>query len=191
MKITKQVFVGILLVVFAMTFSMLTVFASPPTQDGSNIPTPTPHPVENISYELTVVGGESVTLTSPGIEADGITVGETSFTSMYPRGIELTISAESENGDIQDVILFIELVNGSNTRFNAEYDGERDVWVAHPWQDGDGQPGWTPFEYFWRVRDETDVSVETEPVHGDYSDPNREWFRVETDDIIMYWFGLL
>ena len=80
-------------------------------------------------------------------------------------------------------------MNGSNTRSTAEYDAEREVWVAHPWQDGNGQPGWTPFEYFWRVRDTSDVSVETEPVHGDYSDPNREWFRVESDDIIMYWFG--
>lgn len=186
---TKKYLLLTILIVVAMGFSMLTVFASPPIQDGANIPTPTPHPVENVAYELTVVGGETVTLTSPGIEADGISVGETSLTSMYPRGIEFTVAADSENGNIQDVILFVKLVNGSSTRFTAAFDSERELWVAHPWQAGEGQPGWTPFDYFWRVRDDTDISVETEPVHGDYSDPTREWFRVETDDIVMYWFG--
>jgi hypothetical protein len=185
----KNILFLVMLAIIIAALGLIPALASPPLQDGANIPTPTPYPVENISYELTVVGGEVVTLTSPGIEADGLTVGETSLTSMYPRGIEFTVAAESDNGEIQDVILFIQLVNGSSTRFNAEYDASRAVWVAHPWQAGEGQPGWTPFNYFWRVRDNTDVSVETEPVHGEYSDPNREWFRVESDNIIMYWFG--
>ena len=82
----KNILFILILGVIIAALGLIPALASPPLQDGSNIPTPTPYPVENVSYELTVVGGELVTLTSPGIEADGITVGETSMTSMYPRG---------------------------------------------------------------------------------------------------------
>ena len=176
----------VLLALGIIAFSLAPTFAQ---DDGTNIPTPTPHPVENLDYELTQVGGEDITLTFPGAEADGITISETSVHSQYPRGMVFSMSASSENGDIRDVILFLEYQHGSSERFVASWDGENEVWFAHPWDGGNGQPAWAHFSFYWRVRDSSEVSLETEPQEVDYWDPTRQWWRAESEYIIMYWFG--
>jgi hypothetical protein len=99
------------------------------------------------------------------------------------------VKAESENGTIRDVILFVRQPNGSGARFQASYDEENQVWRAHPWSAGEGRPAWTPFEFFWRIRDETEATVETPHIPIDYWDPTREWYRVEGRYAIIYWFG--
>jgi len=164
--------------------------AAPGRQDDDlNLPTPTPAPVEQTPYTLTVVGGEAQTLTFDHGELDGFVLGETTVTSAYPRGMVFTINPTSKTGDIQDVILFIRFVHGSGTRVVASWDESVGAWVSRPWQTGEGQPAWTHFEFTWRVRDTSGASVDTEPIALDYADPSREWFRMESDLVVLYWFG--
>lgn len=178
-----------------LALSLLTVSLMGPAalaQDGNggpNIPTPTPHPVDNVDYELTRAGGEDVTLTFPGLEEDGFTVSETTVTSNYPRGMEFRVAATSDNGQVVDALLLIRLISGSNVRFQATFDEETEEWVARPWDTGAGQPAWTAFDFYWRIRDESGAFVETDVAATDYWDPTREWWRMESQDIILYWFG--
>lgn len=166
-------------------------FGSSLAQDGggSNLPTPTAYPVENVSYELTTVGGSDDTFTFAGMSQDGITIGETSVNSDYPRGMVFSVAAGSDNAAIQDVTLWMVFANGGLTRFQANVDAETEEWVANPWVAGEGVPAWRPFEFYWRIRDETDVAVDSEPVALSYWDPSREWYRAEGDYLILYWFG--
>ena len=101
-----------------------------------------------------------------------------------------TLSPESSNGEIEDGILFLRYAHGSGTRVVAEYDVEHEVWVAHPWKTGEGQPAWTHFQFYWRVRDETGFTIDTPAYEADYTDPTREWFRMETPYYVVYWFGM-
>lgn len=178
--------------VFSITaLAILPALAQPTRQDDGNLATPTPYPVDNIDYELTTVGGQTEVLTFPGAEGNGLTISETTAVSEYPRGMRFTMQAESANGPINDVTLFIRFAHGSGNRFPATFDAEQNVWVAHPWATGEGQPAWTHFDFYWRVRDTSDVSLDTEPQTTDYSDPTRTWFRVESEYMVFYWFGFL
>ncbi|NLX10624.1 MAG: hypothetical protein GXY36_13285 [Chloroflexi bacterium] len=160
--------------------------AAPHAQD---LPTPTLFPAEDTPYTLDVVGGQDETLTFPGAELDGFTIGETAVSSQYPRGMTFAVSAASDGGEIQEAILFVRFLHGSGTRFAAEYDSESEQWIARPWERGDEQPAWTHFNFYWRVRDSSGASVDTEPQTVDYWDPGREWFRVESEHVILYWTG--
>ncbi len=164
------------------------VAAAPPAQGA--LPTPTPDPIENLEYELSVVGGLDETLTFDHGEVDGFVIGESTVRSTYPRGMVFTLSPQSPNGAIQDVWLVIRFHHNSGTRVLAEWDDELEAFVAHPWDTGEGQPAWTQFDFHWRVRDVTGVLVETEPIATEYWDPNREWFRLETPVYLVYWWGL-
>ena len=171
----------------------LTVVTFVPTMaqngGGENIPTPTPHPVDELVYELTTVGGADVTLTFDGIEQDGLTIGETTVTSNYPRGMVFSVDAESETGEIVDVILFFTFRTDVNARFQASKDEESGKWVARPWEAGDDTPAWTPFSFFWRIRDEEGNSIDGPVNESEYWDQTREWNRVETPFAVLYWFG--
>jgi hypothetical protein len=191
MKRGTQITVGLLGVALAaITVALLALpaGAAPGGQDGDILPTPTLYPVEDEPYTLEVVGGADETLTFPAVEMDGFTLSETTVRSFYPNGMTFTMRPESENGDIQDVILFIQFVHGSGTRVKAEWDDDVGAYVAHPWSTG-GRPAWSAFEFYWRVRDDTDASIDTEPHAVDYWDPDYEWFRAESDHMIIYWYG--
>jgi len=188
-RTTARLVLGLGLVLVPVLALMLVVFpvgAAPRAQD---IPTPTPYPAENTPYTLDVVGGNADPLTFPGAEIEGFTIGATTVMSHYPQGMEFRVKAESEGGAIQDVILFIAFVHGTNTRAVAEYDDTTGEWVARPWETDLGRPAWTHFDFYWRVRDASEKSVETEPVPMDYWDGTREWFRMESDHVVLYWFG--
>lgn len=180
----------LVLAVVAIVGLAFPALAAPGGQDDDlNLPTPTPVPVEQTPYMLTVVGGVAETLTFDHGELDGFTLGETTASTEYPRGMVFTINPTSATGEIQDVILFIRFVHGSGNRVVAEWDDGAGAWVAHPWQTGEGQPAWTYFEFYWRVRDTSGASVDTEPIAIDYADPTREWFRMESDLVVLYWYG--
>ncbi|MCI0713652.1 MAG: hypothetical protein L0154_26075 [Chloroflexi bacterium] len=182
--------IALLLCTFILGLTIVT-FAPTMAQNGGNglIPTPTAHPIDELVYDLTTAGGEDITLTFDGIEQDGLTLGETEVSSNYPRGMEFAVTASSGAGDIVDVILFMQFVNGSSTRFAATYDDETEQWTARPWDTGSGQPAWTQFEFYWRIRDEEGNSLDGPTHAAEYWDPTREWNRVETGDVIIYWFG--
>jgi hypothetical protein len=182
---------GSLFLFFVATFLTASLILAAPDGQGDILPTPTPVPVEKVTYSLTTVGGEDQTLTIAHEDAEGFTLGATTITSHYPRGMVFTLQPESANGAIQDVILFIRYSHGSGTRVVAEPDADvPGGWLAHPWATGEGQPAWTHFEFYWRVRDVTGATVDTAPVPMDYWDPSRRWFRMETPYYIVYWYGM-
>lgn len=154
-------------------------------------PTPTLPALEDVSYTLEKVGGVDQTLTFDLADQDAFTIGETTVTSQYPRGMTFTLDAQSENGAISDVTLYYKYVHDSGSRVDAEYDADNDQWVAHLWPTGEGTPVFMHLRLHWRIRDETDVFVDTEDFVTDYWDPNREWYRMESDDIVVYWFGFM
>ncbi len=157
--------------------------------DFAPIPTPTLYPAENTPYTLETVGGEDMTRTFQYADQEGFTLGETTVTSRYPRGMIFTINPQSENGAITDVTLSWRYVHESGDHRQAEYDAERDLWTVHIWESGAGRPAWTHMRFHWRVRDESGTYVDTEEYEVDYWDPAREWFRMESEDVILYWFG--
>lgn len=173
--------------VLLMIALVVPTLAAPGHQDDPNLPTPTPQPVSDIPYTLTQVGGSEAAFTLPAFEKDGISVGETTVQSGYPNGMIFTTTATSTNGDIASATLYIQLTSGSGNRVPADYDGDTQTWTAHLWDTG-GQPAWSHFEAWWSFTDSTNVGIETEPTFLDYADSTRQWWRVETDDIIMYWY---
>lgn len=156
----------------------------------TTLPTPTLFPVDEVVYALETVGGAPETLTFTYAPDGPFDLGAATVTSQYPRGMVFTLAPESSGGPITDVILFLRYAHGSGTRVVAEYDAAREAWVAHPWETGAGQPAWTHFVFYWRVRDASGASVETAAYEADYSDPTREWFRLETPYYVVYWFGM-
>src|SRR5512145_111504 len=132
---------AVILIVLVLTMtSIIWMAVAAPPQQGGKIPTPTLYPSENTPYTLETVGGEDPTLTFDLAAANGITPGTTTVTSDYPHGMIFTVAPTSENGDILDVILFIRYAHGSGTRVVAEFDPDQNVWIARPWELGDGQP---------------------------------------------------
>lgn len=169
------------------------VAAAPPRQGGDdslNLPTPTPAPVLSVSYELSVVGGQAETLTFASEEYDNVTLSNITAFPNYPRGVEFTATI-TPKGDltIDAVNFFVRYVHGDRSRVPTTYDPDTNQWSAHPWATGDGQPAWTPFEFYWSITTSDGVTTQTTAHPMDYADPNREWFRVETPHIIIYWFG--
>ncbi len=162
--------------------------AAPPAQDI--LPTPTPYPVENVNYSFSVVGGEDKTEQFEHGMVDGFILGMSTVTSEYPRGMVFALSPESPSGAISDVTLFMRFPNDTRTRFAAEYDSQRDAWIARPWQLGNGIPAWVQFEFWWRVRDETGAFVDSEPHASEYWDPTRAWYRVDMPDFLLFWYGV-
>jgi hypothetical protein len=154
-------------------------------------PTPTLPQLQEVAYELRRVGGEDKTLTFSLTDPGDFTVGETSVTSRYPRGMVFTVEPQSANGTISDVTLYYRFGHESGARPQAEYDLDAGQWVAHIWPTGEGKPAFIQLRCYWRIRDESGAYIDTEEFEVDYWDPNREWFRMESDDVVLYWFGFL
>ena len=162
--------------------------AAPGAQGGDFLPTPTMALVENAPYTLDVVGGTPEPYTFSYADQDGFAFGETTVTSEYPLGMTFTLDPSSENGTIDEVDLFLEYVSNIDSRFIAEWDAGRGLWIARLWERG-ARPAWMSFDFYWHVRDSSGAVVDTEPNHVEYYDPDHEWFRSENDNLIVYWRG--
>jgi hypothetical protein len=167
---------------------VFTALAAPPVQDGLDLPTPTMPPVENVAYTLERVGGSAEPWTFTHEPVEGFTFGETVATSFYPAGMTFTTTVESGNGEITNVLFVFRQGAQAGTRAEAVWDSAQSLWVASPWADG-GQPAWTEGQFFWRVTDAAGNTVETAPQRVAYYDSANQWFRMESDHIIMYWYG--
>lgn len=176
------------LVIVAVAALAFPAMAAPGAQVNPD-PTPTLPPLDDVTYSLEKVGGVDQTLTFAHEDQPGFTIGDTTVTSRYPRGMVFAIDAQSENGAISDVMLRYRFVHESGSRFPAVYDPDTQRWVAHIWETGEGTPVFMHMRFSWRIRDESGAFVDTEEHEVDYWDPNREWFRMESDDIVLYWFG--
>lgn len=146
-------------------------------QHGQMVPTMTPNPVDMLTdYSISEVGGEDVIIRLDGAESEAITIGTTSIDSDYPAGMVFTTTIQAEH-ELETVLLWLRFVSGTARRFVAEQVDEQ--WVAHPWESGEGQPAWTPFEAYWQVRDVEGNEVQTMPVALRYWDPTRVWTNIE------------
>ncbi len=119
------------------------------------------------------------------------TIGETTLTSHYPRGMTFTLEASSSAGEVTRATLFYELRTGLRERENAALDAATGRWVAEPYRVRGGMPPWVDFHYWWVLTDSAGNTFETEPQYGIYEDNTREWWSIDTDDITLYWFGEL
>lgn len=181
--------VGLLTLVAITAISLsFPALAAPPAQDDPNLPTPTLYPVESVEYTLEVVGGKAEPYVFTHEAVDGFTFGETTAESQYPAGMIFTTTVKSDQNEIASVLLVFRQGKQAGTRIEAEWDAQNEVWVARPWADG-GQPAWTEGQFFWRVIDSAGTVVETAPQPVAYYDSSHEWFRMESDYIIMYWYG--
>lgn len=181
---------GWLLVTIALATALIwlafPVGAAPGLQGDENLPTPTLYPVQNTPYTLSVVGGKAETYTFDHENQNGFVFGQTTVTSEYPLGMTFTLEVSSETSTVDEVILFVRFVHDSGTRAQAKWDAERGVWVARLWEAG-GQPAWTHFDFHWRVRDATGAFVDTEDYPMDYWDPDHQWYRSESEHLVLYW----
>jgi hypothetical protein len=53
-----------------------------------------------------------------------------------------------------------------------------------------GMTPWHELEARWEIRTQDGATIESEPLRTVYGDPTREWFRAESEDIVVYWFGV-
>ncbi len=134
----------------------------------------------------------TILLFAPVAEAQSaadFTVGDTTLTSHYPRGMTFTLEASSSAGEVTRATLFYELRTGLRERENGTFDPEAGVWVAEPYRVRGGMPPWVDFNYWWVLTDSAGNTFETEKQYGIYEDNTREWWSIDTDDITLYWFG--
>ena len=116
----------------------------------------------------------------------------TDFTyhSLYPLGLEFrAIIRPPEGVTISTVTLFYTFTTGMTSRQRAEPGDQPNEWVAILYEGG-GLPPWHEMDVTWGIRAADDMTADSAPVHAVYYDPTREWYRAESDDIIVYWFGM-
>lgn len=146
-------------------------------QDGGAVP-------------VTVVGGVDEPQTYPDQAIDGFTFTDMAYRSLYPSGMQFTATiTPPEGAEIDRVTLFYTFATGKGGRVAAEPGAAPGEWIAVPYS-GRGLPPWHEVDAYWGVRTRQEVNVNSEPVHAVYYDARREWFRAESEDIVVYWYGM-
>ncbi len=142
-------------------------------------------------YTVTVVGGVEQVQTFPDQEVNGYTFSDISFVSHYPEGGDLTVTITPPDGVTVDTVMTNALLSttGVNNSWRAARGESGDEWVTTIFLHM-GISGWAEFDAFWEVVGTDGSRAETEPVHGVYNDPTREWMRAESDDLVVYWYGM-
>lgn len=135
-------------------------------------------------YEYSTVGNEEYIRTFPGSEIDGVTISETTVTSVYPRGMIFEMTATNEADNIEAVRIEVNYRSGEKRLVRA--DKINGIWMAHPWEDGDGIPAWVPFDFNWIIRDSDGIEVITERYAVEYWDPTREWTRIDLEAATIF-----
>jgi hypothetical protein len=141
-------------------------------------------------YTYTIVGGVEEPQTYTDQEVDGFTFTNMTYRSLYPCGLEFKVTiTPPEDATITQVKLYYTFTTGKPGRVNADPGDAPGEWIAVPYS-GCGLPPWHEIDAYWAVRGPDELSVETEPVHAVYYDASREWFRAESEDVVVYWFGM-
>lgn len=170
-----------------MSVVVLPIGANPSTQYGADFATPTLNAVDTIDFDIVSVGGSSVTVTYPAERIGAFQIGETHARSDYPNGATFLLTIEAVE-PITNVTLIVRYPHNSGTRAIAQPTAVANEWQALLYEQP-GQPPWQEFDFFWRITDAQEVTVESTPQHFVYSDPTRVWFKAETPLLKLYWFG--
>ncbi|NDJ85348.1 MAG: hypothetical protein GYB66_05645 [Chloroflexi bacterium] len=181
--------VTLLLVVVSAVFAATTM----PPQDGAAqegaLPTATYLPVgDDFTYTVEQVSMADAPILFDDQEVDGFSFTDFSYVTRYPAGLDFTATiTPPEDVEIVSINLIYRFPAGTQGRVQAEPTANENEWNAVAF-DTRGLPPWMTMDVFWRVAyGETGVA-ESDPVTVQYIDPTREWWRVESEDVIVYWF---
>jgi hypothetical protein len=143
-------------------------------------------------YSVTIVGGVDAVQSYPDQTVEGFTFSDLTFRSRYPEGMELTATITPPEGvTISEVRLPYVFTNTGNRGNIATVSlgTAPNTWVATLYELR-GMTPWHEIEAQWDVRTSEGESILSEPVRGVYYDATREWYRAESEDIVVYWFGV-
>lgn len=160
-----------------------------PNQQGF-MPTSTYFPIPaDFSYTFDKVQMTDDPIVFEDQDIDGFIFTDFTYITRYPMGLDFTVKI-APPADLGENIVSVNLVYrfpaGTQGRVRAQKIDE-EVWQAVPY-DTRGLPPWMTMNVVWRVAyGETGV-VETAPVSVPYIDPTRTWSRIESEDVIIYWF---
>lgn len=141
------------------------------------------------AYSFTVVGGKDEPQSYPDQTVDGIQFTNFTYRSLYPGGMEFKVIITPPEGvTIDQVTLFYSFSTGKGGRASARQGENPGEWIAIPYE-GRGLPPWHEIDAYWGVRG-PDLSVNSEPEHAVYYDATREWYRAESEDVLVYWYGM-
>lgn len=141
-------------------------------------------------YTYTIVGGVDSPETYPDQTVEGFTFTNLTYRSLYPGGLEFKATITPPEGvEYSSVTLFYTFATGKQSRVAAQPGDNPNEWIAVPYE-GRGLPPWHEVDAYWGVRGANDLSVNSEPLHAVYYDSSREWFRAESDDILVYWYDM-
>lgn len=111
------------------------------------------------------------------------------FSSQFPKGFTFTLEATSTGGKlVSAAALWRHSPVGSRIRRIAQIDESGTkataIWEAAP---GSSVPQWAGVEYWWVLEDASGNIYETEHQFDEYADNTRNWSRLESEDIIVFW----
>ncbi len=139
---------------------------------------------------VTVVGGRDEPQAYPDQTVDGFAFTDLTYVSHYPQGMEFrAIITPPEGVVVNHVTLFYTFSTGKTGRKRARPGDAPNEWIATPYDDRGLLP-WHELDVEWGVRTADGQAVNSEPVHAVYYDPTREWYRAESDDVLVYWYGM-
>jgi len=148
-----------------------------------------PAAAQGDDFAYTVVGGKDEPQSYPDQQVNGYSFTGMTYRSRYPAGLEFrVIITPPEGTTIERVILYYTFATGKGGRITARPGDAPNEWIAIPYE-GRGLPPWHEVDARWVVRG-TPTDAETAPVHAVYYDPTREWYRAESEDILVYWYGM-
>jgi hypothetical protein len=113
---------------------------------------------------------------------------ESTFTSGYPDGGDFALKATSSGGEIVSASLRFSLNPSSRLRIDARDRGDGS-WRAR-WNP-DQMPQWVGITYWWELRDAAGNLFQTPYEYTEYEDATRQWNRLESDDIVVFWESTL
>jgi hypothetical protein len=152
------------------------------------LPTATLLPVIDLNYTLEQISMAADPIRFDDQTVDGYTFSNSTYVTRYPRGMEFTVTVTvPADRSILGVTLFYEAAGGGRSRVAAEPTANENEWRAIAFDTG-GLPPWQRMNITWRVSDDAGNAIETAPVAVLYIDATREWWRIESQDVIVYWF---
>jgi hypothetical protein len=127
---------------------------------------------------------------SQAVNADGITVVNTSAEHRFAQDLTFTLQARSE-AEITQVYLFFQVEGSDQTASQAiTFDPatEIDISYAHDLRRSP-MPPFALVSYWWQIEDAAGGSLNTasEPSHHEYTDNRFEWENLGADRITAHW----
>lgn len=147
---------------------------------------------EDSGYTVTTVGGTDTPITYDDQAVAGFSFTDMSFRSTYPTGMIFTVTiTPPETATIQQVSLAYTFSNTGSRGEPAEVtQGDQpNTWVATLYALR-GLTPWHEIDASWQVRTTDGDTTSSSPLHAIYYDPTRQWYRAESEDILVYWFGV-